>query len=235
MLIDKKIIIGFIEEQIKELLEIILGLKTSDRKSTLQLALSSARCYCGYEAGKPYNSVSFTVRQNCVELIKAGISPFRNSDEGDLFLSLFLYLNCLEQIGNLFCPVIESDKNGIVRSIKKFAPDELDEDEINILAGLRHALAHSFGLVNLSLSGKPKHKYQLSLEDSDRIIRKEITPWSGDYSEKSEGTSVIAYVFSIIRLSERIFNELLYDYNRGRLNLILGDEEVKSCFTIIYD
>ena len=85
MLIDKKIIIGFIEEQIKELLEIILGLKTSDRKSTLQLALSSARCYCGYEAGKPYNSVSFTVRQNCVELIKAGISLFETQTRAICF------------------------------------------------------------------------------------------------------------------------------------------------------
>lgn len=224
-------------EDTKELLGIILGLEASNRKSTLQLALSSARCYCGYEAGKPYNSVSFTVRQNCVELIKAGISPFRNSDEGDLFLSLFLYLNCLEQIGNLFCPVIESDKNGIVRAIKKFAPGILDSDEIRTLAGLRHALAHSFGLVNLypPVNPKHKHKYQLSLEDSDKIIRKEITPWSGDYSEKSEDTSVIAYVFSIIRLSERIFNELLNDYNRGRLNFIIDDEEVKSRFTIIYD
>ena len=202
------------EKEIKDLLEIIIGIKASKRKSTLQLALQSARHYCGYE-----------VDINC-----------SNTDEGDLFLSLFLYLNCLEQIGILFCPVVGSDKNGIVRALSKFASRLLNEKEIEALKCLRHSLAHSFGLVNVSRRGTPTHKYQLSLDDScSTIIRTEITPWDKDYSNKTEETSVIAYVFSIIRLVETIISEIRNDYAKGTLTFMIDkEEEIKSRYTFIY-
>ena len=222
------------EKEIKDLLEIIIGIKASKRKSTLQLALQSARHYCGYEVGKPYDRAAFSFRQNRIEQINANINS-TNSDEGDLFLSLFLYLNCLEQIGILFCPLIGSDNNGIVRALSRFASRLLNEKEIEALKCLRHSLAHSFGLVNVLPSGTPTHKYQLSLDDSSStIIRTEITPWNKDYSNKAEETSVIAYVFSIIRLVETIISKMKYEYTKGTLNFIISEEEVKSRYTIIY-
>ena len=223
------------EKEIKDLLEIIIGIKASKRKSTLQLALQSARHYCGYEVGKPYDRAAFSFRQNRIEQINANINC-SNSDEGDLFLSLFLYLNCLEQIGILFCPVVGSDKNGIVRALSKFASRLLNEKEIEALKCLRHSLAHSFGLVNVSQRGTPTHKYQLSLDDScSTIIRTEITPWDKDYSNKTEETSVIAYVFSIIRLVETIISEIRNDYAKGTLTFMIDkEEEIKSRYTFIY-
>ena len=222
------------EKEIKDLLEIIIGIKASKRKSTLQLALQSARHYCGYEVGKPYDRAAFSFRQNRIEQINANINC-SNSDEGDLFLSLFLYLNCLEQIGILFCPLIGSDNNGIVRALSRFASGLLNEKEIEALKCLRHSLAHSFGLVNVLPSGTPTHKYQLSLDDSSStIIRTEITPWNKDYSNKAEETSVIAYVFSIIRLVETIISKMKYEHTKGTLNFIISEEEVKSRYTIIY-
>ena len=222
------------EKEIKDLLEIIIGIKASKRKSTLQLALQSARHYCGYEVGKPYDRAAFSFRQNRIEQINANINC-SNSDEGDLFLSLFLYLNCLEQIGILFCPLIGSDNNGIVRALSRFASGLLNEKEIEALKCLRHSLAHSFGLVNVSRRGTPTHKYQLSLDDScSTIIRTEITPWDKDYSNKTEDTSVIAYVFSIIRFVETIISKVKKEYTKGALNFIISEEEVKSRYTIIY-
>lgn len=222
------------KDETTELLKLTLGVKSSERKSTLQLALQSARHYCGYEVGKPYDRAAFNFRQNRLEQIYANINCC-NSDEGDLFLSLFLYLNCLEQIGILFCPVVGSDKNGIVRAISKFASGFLNEKEIETLKCLRHSLAHSFGLVNVLPSGMPTHKFQLSLDDScSTIIRTEITPWDKDYSNKTEDTSVIAYVFSIIRFVETIISKVKKEYTKGTLNFIISEEEVKSRYTIIY-
>ena len=90
-------------EQEKELIELILGIKnSSDRKSTLQLALESARFHCGIEKNGIIDNVTFDLRQDFLEKIYKEEFKHYISDEADIFSALLCYLICLEQIGTLF-------------------------------------------------------------------------------------------------------------------------------------
>ncbi len=221
----------------KELMKLILGLsKDPHRKSTLQLALEVARNKCGRLEDGTISYEAFCFRNNSVDSLMHGEKPNICSDEADLFTSLFLYLNCLEQIGTLFCDSTNKNggtiSNGIEKALIEFAFDLLSNEQRGALKKLRHSLAHNFGLVNYN-EFRPDHKYLLIFDENKNIIHPPCHKWNGDYSDKSEDTSTKIYVFSVIRLVEQIIQNLQDLYANGKLNFNISVDEVKARFTIL--
>ena len=205
------------EQGKKELLEIILGLKIDHkRKGTLQLALESARFYCGYK-GDNYSSVDFMSRQGIIDKIIAECGYSQNAEEGDLFSSLYLYLNCLEQIGNLFCE--NNQIKGIRRAIDFLPPNTLSHEEIVAVRVLRNALAHQLGLMG-------------STYDNNK---KKIFKWDGDCKDKKEETSTLVFVYPFIRMAETIIANAKKAYQDQKLSCLLSIEEIETRYTILID
>jgi len=216
----------------EDIIQLILGLKGFEqRKSTLQLALATARFCCNYDKEGDLPA-RFAFRQNTIDSIKNGEPCIRNTDEGDIFISLMLYLNCLEQIGDLFCPKDNNaDNNGIMKAIRTFSKDNLSEKEIEAIKCLRHALSHNFGLVRSKCS--PFHKFSIAYQNSDsHIIQLPQIPWNKDYSDKSERSNTKISAFGVIIMAEQIIDNVIKEYKQGKLMLSLPRERVLSEFTI---
>ena len=215
-----------------DLIEIILGLKKDpQRRSTLQLALNSARFYCGYNPNTEYTKASFILRQGIIEKDIPDSLIDKNIDEGDLFTSLFLYLNCLEQIGNLFSN--SKTKYGIDYALSGYS--ELKEKERTAIRCLRNSLAHSFGLVNYNNLIHLRFKYTLSYEDSkSSIVQLPSTMWN-DFSDKSEQSYTIIYIIPFIRMSESIMKKVVNDFYDGYLKLGCNIEEAKARYTFVIE
>ena len=135
------------EKEKEDLIKLILGItKKSERFSTLQLALERARYFCGNEGGsEKYSEAKFAFRQNNLDKLLEGDFPKRNEEIGDIFVSILLYLNSLEQLGNLFYSR-ENTKNGITDTLNHASRigivDFSDGEMPNAIKRLRHALAH---------------------------------------------------------------------------------------------
>lgn len=221
------------DDERKKLLDLILGLREDPyRKSTLQLALEKARHSCGIEEGVSANENTFGWRQNMTELAQClaerGIEKLPIcTDETDLFTALFLYLNILEQLAHLFL--------GHHKNIKHVIEEFSNSSEGEMLQELRHSLAHSFGLVNIKpTDDKPKTKFILSFEESNKVVSAPEQNWCGDYSDKSDNTSTRVYVFPFINLAEEIIAKAKKEAEDGILDFELKDiEEIKSRFTIL--
>ncbi|MBR6445684.1 MAG: hypothetical protein IKS94_04535 [Prevotella sp.] len=225
-------------EQEKELIELILGIRNiSDRKSTLQLALESARFHCGIEKNGEIDNATFNLRQDFLERIYKGDFKHYISDEADIFSALLSYLICLEQIGTIFYikdKINEKESNGIVNAINFFSPG-LSQKERIALKNLRNSLGHTFGLVNLDHHKKGTHKFNLNFHEESKDVIKvpsEKNIWDGDYLEKSERTDTIVYVYPLIRFIEKTIQNVIGEYYKGNLRFI-DYEEIKSRFTIL--
>ncbi len=225
------------EQGKKELLEIILGLKIDHkRKGTLQLALESARFYCGYK-GDNYSSVDFISRQGIIDKIIAECGYSQNAEEGDLFSSLYLYLNCLEQIGNLFCE--NNQIKGIRRAIDFLPPNTLSHEEIVAVRVLRNALAHQLGLMGSTYdNNKKKHfKFVLTFSEptDDKSLKLPSIPWDGDCKDKKEETNTLVFVYPFIRMAETIIANAKKAYQDQKLSCLLSIEEIETRYTILID
>ena len=226
-------------ESERELIEIILGLRNDPtRKSTLQLALQSARFHCGIDENGNIDNFTFNTRQQLVEKIKNGLDINIPSNEADIFSALLQYFICLEQIGTLFYieeKMDKSENNGIINAINYFSSKELSQKEKEALKNLRNSLGHAFGLVNIDMSKKiATHKYSLAFNDEcDCIIRlpSKKNEWNGDYLDKREETSTIVYVFPLIRFIEETIANVVNEYKNGKLRFCYM-EEIKARFTI---
>lgn len=218
----------------KEIIEIILGIRKDDKiKSTLQLALESARYHCGIEGNGDIDNFSFLTRQQIIDKIVKNVDLDVPSDEADLFSALLSYFICLEQIGTIFFrkPKSRKRENGIVKAIKMFSNEQLTENELKALKNLRNSLGHAFGLVNVNVK-KATHKYTLSFkEESNKILELPKKEWDGNYLDKTIETSTIIYVFPLIRFIERAIRNVVDEYHKGTLDSI-SLEEIKSRFTI---
>lgn len=226
------------EQVKKELLEIILGIKSDHKqKGTLQLALNSARFYCGYMGGN-YSLKDFKVRQGYIEKVVADCDLTFNSEEGDLFSSLYLYLNCIEQIGNLF---YSSEKgNAIRKAIESLTPNILSHDEITAIKALRNALAHRLGLMGTVKDEKRKSLFfKFSLHFSERsdnkILKLPLYPWNGDFKDKREETSTMVYVFNFIKMAETVIANARKAFQDQKLVCLLPIEELETRYTILID
>lgn len=224
----------------KEIAELILGLRKSEkRKSTLQMALLSARYHTGItkQGGMPTKD-TFWLRHNLEDKLLKGEDIDILPDESELPSSLTLYLICLEQLGTLFCEDGDGDNNGIFKSIACFSPKKFKSEEIEAIKNLRHSLAHNFGLVSFN-SKKPtdtKYKYIIYYNDSEKndIVRLPDKPWDGDWSDKSERTSCLIYAFSLMRLIEQIILRIQTRYKENKLEFAIKDlEEIKARFTVL--
>ncbi len=187
------------------LISIILGItKSSERFSTLQLALERARYFCGYD-GNRYSEAKFKFRQDILDRIIEGEFPKREAEKreiniGDMFVSLLLYLNCLEQLGTLFYS--KNNNNGITETLQHaykkgiFLIDYKERDAIKAIKAitrLRHALAHNYGLVSL----KSDYKYSLSYEDKTDLIEMPKNECGGNCNDKGDDSSVVIAEFKL--------------------------------------
>ena len=223
------------------LLKLVLGLRESPKRfSTLQLALERARYYCGNDKGQlEYSDIDFATRQKYVEKMKLGqfISP--NVDIGDLFVATLLYLNGLEQLGNLFYSA-EGTNNGISDVLMHAQNVGLvhfeNENSINALKRLRHALAHNYGLVSVP----PKHtktkyyyKYILTFNhNTHKVIEMPKSEWECDYSNKSKRSSVIVHFYPLINMIENVFRNSQQEFLNGTIICAMDKDEIETNYTI---
>jgi hypothetical protein len=125
-------------------------------------------------------------------------------------VSAFLYLNCLDQIGDLFC---EPDGNcnannddAIKRALVKFGYD-LGEEKLNALVSLRHALAHKMGLVNKYCNVNYKFIIKKGDKNSDVVTCPQKT-WDGEYKHniddihKDKFREETSYIVNVSALGE---------------------------------
>ncbi|MBO7461079.1 MAG: hypothetical protein J6T96_00625 [Bacteroidales bacterium] len=210
------------EQKEKDLTRLILGLPKDDkskepyfdpyRKSTLQMALETARFLYAITT----DADNWTVFG---EFLKLRIRLRNNhlpNETSFTMTSVLLYLNCLEQVGNIFS---KDNEYGICNAIKLFADKNASikqlfgqdfDIECTMIQHLRHALAHNLGLVNIDPRSKsPKEKYCLTYEKdaSAKVVTLPSEPWTGDYADKRTETSVKINVPTLIKLSETIIAE----------------------------
>ena len=220
----------------KEIAELILGIKKpTNRISTLQLALESAKFHLGIKDNEVPNLAAFNMRHNYLEQIIDNTPIIRCSDESEIFTALFISLNILEQIGILFCPPT-TNNNNIDKALDKFTPDILP-DERKAIQNLRNSLAHNFGLVNYNTRhNRPTLKYIINIggDKSEKVVQLPRQTWDGNYANKSEETSCIVNVFPLMKLVHQIINGAITHYNNDTLSFAIEDlEEIKARFTII--
>lgn len=224
-------------EHEKELIELILGIRnTNERKSSLQLALESARFHCGINKGR-IDTATFLFRQNYLDRLYN--DEFRHfiSDEADIFSALLSYLICLEQIGTIF--YLENKKNqgksnGIINAINIFSPG-LSNQKCIALKNLRNSLGHAYGLVNIDYQKKGTHKFTIDFREESKDIIKipdKKKAWDGNYLDKNEESSTIVYVFPLIRFIEKTIQKVINEYHNGNLRFIFY-EEIKARFTVL--
>ncbi|MCQ2314712.1 MAG: hypothetical protein MJZ56_06030 [Bacteroidales bacterium] len=220
------------ESEKQHILELMLGIVTDEeRQSTMQIGLNSARFLCGYTGRPDYSSIDFYNRQGSVERIICKCTAPSNTEEGDLFSSLLLYLACLDQIGAVFCSdVVIGDSNNIVKALTKYAID-LTADEITALKYLRHSFAHNLGLANHKNGNF--HKFTISYSDSDRPVVLCKQPWNGDFANKDSDTSTMIYVFPLIRMVEQVVCKCQKDLIERRLSCLEDTEMLKTLYTVV--
>ena len=223
------------------LLKLILGLRNSPKRfSTLQLAMERARYYCGnVRNGCEYSDVDFGARQDSVEKMKQGQFIPPNVDVGDMFVATLLYLNSLEQLGNLFYS-LEGTNNGISDVLAHAQIIGLvhfdDDNSINALKRLRHALAHNYGLVSIPTNhSKDKIYYKYILtnnQDSHKVIEMPKREWNSDYSIKTKRSSVIIHFYPLVNLIENVFKNAQKEYLNGTILCAMNKDELETKYTI---
>ncbi len=134
-------------------------------------------------------------------------------------ISAFLYLNCLDQIGDLFCEPNGKNKknndNAIKKALLEFGP-ELSQKQLSGLVNLRHALAHKMGLVNVN--GKSYYKFIVTYDESssDTIIPAP-QKWDGKYKQQVDEvfsdkfdtkTSYVVNVHALGNLVQYVLNNI---------------------------
>lgn len=131
-------------------------------------------------------------------------------------VSAFLYLNCLDQLGDLFCEPDgnrkENNDDAIKRALVKFGYD-LGEKKLNALVSLRHALAHKMGLVNQYNNVNYKFIIKEGNQKGDVVVCPQ-TPWDGVYKHnideilKDKFWKATSYIVNVSALGE-ITNTIL--------------------------
>lgn len=164
------------------------------------------------------------------KLMNLGFSVENNLYHSFSFSGILNYLILLEQIGTLVEPKVknnDTDEQAIKRALFYFS--DLDKEERIILAQLRNSLAHTFSLAAKKDSKYP-HKFIISIEESEEIIKKPLFKWDGDFSNKDENYSTTIYSKNLIQLIESIFLNIQNLAQEEKLSLILADG-VEELFT----
>lgn len=182
----------------KAILNLILGIERStNRKSTLQLALIQARKLVGKKEGeiitppKPKKQEQFEehnseIKQNdnlhnlseveVNEVIK-DYSDQDNEEVMKIFTSLCLYLIVLDQLGHIYRSQGDNGSNMIEQAIKKseaynkLSPQNAERTSVSI-ANLRNSINHNFGLANYNPfrnKGNRNYKFTICITEDDGI------------------------------------------------------------------
>lgn len=164
------------------------------------------------------------------KLNNLGFSLENNLYHSFSFSGILNYLILLEQIGTLVEPKVKSE-NTNEKAIKRalFYFSNLDKEERIILAQLRNSLAHRFSLAT-EKDAKYPHKFIISIEKSDKVIKKPLIKWDGDFSNKDEKYSTTIYSKNLIQLIESIFLSIQNLAQEEKLSLIVADG-VEELFT----
>lgn len=158
------------------------------------------------------------------------------------FLGLIGYLIFMDLIGGLFRKNgFKSDKNEIYKALKQFS--SFNDEEIFVIIALRNSLTHNYSLVNIPNNKNEDdmklHKFELIYEETDFIISVplEYDRWiRDDFSENSKADKFNTKigVQKLINEFEYVYANLKEDYDKDKVTLTLGLEELKARFTITY-
>ena len=205
----------------------ILKMETEgERKYTFMLCLRSARNLVGsnLETGK--------CEYNNIYNIEKGLY------HSHMFTGLINYLIFLEIIGTIFKPKgrrEEKQKNGIYKSLYYFS--DLTIKEITVVRSLRNAFAHNFGLaIKNDEDNKFTHKFTLSFEgDVDDIVSIPVEKWNGHFDDKRESSFTKIYVYNLIKLIEKVYQNIITCAEKNELEISLtgGEKELNTRFSIV--
>ena len=152
----------------------------------------------------------------------------------NLFSGLINYLIFLEQVGSIF-KLKSAKKNGIHIALENFS--NLNKKQILAVRALRNSLTHNYGLAteNNPKNLENRHKFTLSSERNDEIVKLPSTPWTGDFSNKSDCSNTIIFITNLEDLIENVYLKLKKEVSKNNVEISLsnGLDELKARFTII--
>jgi len=206
------------------------------RISNIGSILKAAR----YLSGRNLETGIYEMNELTINNVLVGlIHPFQ-------FAGVMCYLILLEQIGTIFRFINEPschNNKGIICALKKFS-NLNDEKKTKSIDALRNSLTHRFGLATEKKQNKPdksdksdkQYKFILSIERNKGIVKLPISPWLGDFSDKSEDTSTTIYMIDFADMVEQIIDKVKNEINLENLELKLKDgvDELYARYTCIF-
>jgi len=151
------------------------------------------------------------------------------------FTGLINYLIFLEQLGSILKPKYKcriDNGNGIYCCLKYYSG--LSDNKINALKSLRNSLTHKFGLATEQGSIKiPPRKFILSIGENPDIVELPKVEWDGNFTAKLDQSSTTIHITDLIKLIEKIYQQILEDNNSNKLDILLEIPELESRFTIV--
>ena len=150
-----------------------------------------------------------------------------------LFSGLINYLIFLEQVGTIF-KLASAKSSGIHIALENFST--LTEEQIFAVRALRNSLTHNYGLATeiIPQNLNKRHKFTLSIERNLEVIRLPTIKWHGDFSDKNEQTNTTVFIIDLCDIIESAYSKLKEENENNNVEIVLGRDELKSRFTIIY-
>ena len=146
------------------------------------------------------------------------------------------YMALLDQIGKCFKPkgYPPAVGNSICRCLTYFG--DLTPPEQDALYALRCALAHDFGLINIS-TRKPKltHRFTLTEGPKAPLVKLPLRQWDGDYENMSAENKTTVNLEAFGDLAETICGKVrdLNDKDELEITLVGGSDELLDRYCIL--
>ena len=186
------------------------------------------------------NDSGYALRESNLHAAFSSAQSFGQSN----LVAAFLYLNCLDQIGDLFCEPNGKGKNNdnaIKKALEKFGP-KLSQKKLHGLVNLRHALAHKMGLVNIK--GNSNCKYIVSYDEtSNEVIVPPQKIWNGKFEQGlpeifsakfDTKTSYVVNVFALRQMVQGVFNTIESQKDSLIFYLESNPQETTKCWNERY-
>ena len=143
------------------------------------------------------------------------------------FICIVNYLIILDLIGEVFC---KKKDNNLIKALSTFG-DKISVEDKYAIAALRNSFAHNYGLININKYHK--HKFTLDFSANTLLEKHPTKEWNGDFQFKSEETSTVIYVKSLIQLIENIWKKLNSEIDEAKVDSVLEINELKARFTVL--
>lgn len=153
------------------------------------------------------------------------------------WLGIVGYFIVLDQIGKCYKPKNQplcNNSNAIKKALYHFT--DLDKNEINAIAALRHCFVHDFSLINRNAK-HPDNTYNFRIADEGylpgRIVKTAKHPLDLD-TELSEDNVTVINIIRLTELVEMIFHKVYDFYRINNLSVIIdgGADTIKEKYLI---